>query len=83
MARLKSASSVHIRRHYDVLCEQIGNRYSGSKSEQAAADYIESQLKRFGLTNIHQHPFEFPNWRASKGTLRVSRAGRMKRIGAA
>lgn len=75
------ASAAHIRRHWNTLCEKIGARYSGTKGEQQAADYIEGQFDRFGLQNVHQHRFEFPNCDFSRCTVRAgSSGGRMKRI---
>jgi len=50
-----------IARHLDVLCSQIGNRYSGSKGEKLAAEYIVGKMSDFGLKTIIQ-PFKFLNW---------------------
>ena len=47
--------------HLDVLCNRIGNRYSGSKGEKLAAEYIAGKMNDFGLeTEIR--PFKFLNW---------------------
>ena len=59
-----------IAQHLDVLCNQIGNRYSGSKGERLASEYIAQTMRKFGLeTNIQ--PFTFLNWipRKIKATL--------------
>jgi aminopeptidase YwaD len=50
-----------IARHLDVLCNQIGNRYSGSKGEKMAAEYMAGKMSDFGLRSEIQ-PFEFLNW---------------------
>lgn len=50
-----------IARHLDVLCNQIGNRYSGSKGEKLAAEYIAGKMSDFGLRTEIQ-PFRFLNW---------------------
>lgn len=47
--------------HLDVLCNQIGNRYSGSKGEKLAAEYIAGKMNDFGLETRIQ-PFKFLNW---------------------
>ena len=74
------ASPARIDRHWRVLCDDIGCRYAGSPAEQQAADYIESQMRRFRLNNIHQHRFAFPNWDFSRCTLRVGRKRPTRRI---
>ena len=61
MAQNMTASATELRKHWKMLAETIGNRQAGTKEEQQAADYIEKQFKRFGLANVHQHRFDFPN----------------------
>ncbi len=62
-----------IHKHLQVLCEDIGCRYSGSKGERAAADYIEGQFRGLGLAKVRQEPFSFPNWRYGSAELKVGR----------
>lgn len=81
-ARL-SADAKQMRRHIVKLARGIGERYSGTEGEQAAANYIEKQYRRRGLSNIRQHRFEFPNWDYRKGDLRVGPRGRPRRIASA
>ncbi len=50
-----------IARHLDVLCNQIGNRYSGTQGEKMAAEYIAGKMRDFGL-NTEIQPFKFLNW---------------------
>ena len=83
MPKGTDASPSHIRKHWSVLCEKIGFRYSGTPGEQRAADYIEQQFKRFGLTNVRQQTFDFPNWDFSKCMLRVGHGRNLKRLGTA
>jgi aminopeptidase YwaD len=47
--------------HLDILCNRIGNRYSGSKGEKLAAEYIAEKMRGFGLRTEIQ-PFKFLNW---------------------
>ena len=59
-------------RNWHVLCHDIGHRTAGSAGEQQAADYIESRLRRVGLENVQQLPFEFPHWTSSACSMKVS-----------
>lgn len=83
MATDDRAGCRRIERHWQVLCHEIGNRYAGSLGEQQAADYIESQFRRLGLTNVEQQPFEFPNWQYSRCSVRVGRRQPTRRIATA
>ncbi len=80
MAKISTASHAHIRRHWDMLCNQIGRRYSGTDGEQRAADYIENQFRILGLSDIHQHQFEFPNWTYSSCAVQVGRGKRSRKV---
>ncbi|MBN1672266.1 MAG: M28 family peptidase [Kiritimatiellae bacterium] len=80
MGKSRGASARHIRRHWKVLCEEIGIRAAGSRAEQRAADYIEDQFRRLGLENVHQHRFVFPGWRCTTCAVRAGRAGKLKPI---
>ncbi len=74
------ADAKHVRRHLVMLADTIGVRYSGTEGEQRAADYVERQYKRYGLTNVQQQAFEFPNWDYQKCDLRIGPKGRLKRV---
>lgn len=63
----------NIQKHWHVLCGQIGRRYAGTPGEQKAADYIEGHFRKLDLSNVHQHRFEFPNWKFSKCEVRAGR----------
>lgn len=60
-----------IRKHFDVLCRQIGVRLAGEAGEQAGADYIESEFRKLGLDSVRQERFAFPNWRVKRVNLKV------------
>jgi len=83
MAKILTASRRRIDRHWDVLCNQIGCRDAGSKEEQAGADYIEGQFRGLGLVDVHQEPFDFPNWRFTRGSLKVGKVKPTRRIATA
>ena len=79
-AKRGGASAAHLARHFDMLCEQIGFRYSGTQGEQDAANYIEDKFRRYGLADVHQHQFEFPNWSFFSGSLLVGRGKRWRPV---
>lgn len=60
-----------IRKHLEVLCEQIGVRLTGEAGEQAAADYIEQQFRKLGLDSVRQERFRFPNCRIKRIKLKA------------
>ncbi len=66
-------------KHMDVLCCQIGNRYSGSKGEKLAAEYIAENLRKYGLSAEIQL-FRFPNWKPKKIRATLIKNGGEKKI---
>lgn len=68
-----------VAKHLDVLCNQIGNRYSGSKGERRASEYIAETMRKFGLeTNIQ--PFKFLNWKPRRIKASLIKGNRETRI---
>lgn len=80
MSRASTVNKTRMRRHWQVLCEQIGNRLRGTANERRAAKYIEQQFQLCGLDDVHQHQFDFPDWRSTKCTVRAGRRGKLKTI---
>lgn len=80
MKKPGNTNAAQLGRHFKVLCERIGVRYSGTQGEQDAADYVEERFRRYGLSNVRRHEFEFPNWDFSSGSLRLRRGGRWRRV---
>jgi hypothetical protein len=72
-----------IAKHLEVLCQRIGNRYSGTQGEKLASEYVAGKMSEFGLeTEIH--PFKFLNWipKKIKATLiRGKVEARIPRVG--
>ncbi len=66
-------------KHLDVLCIQIGNRYSGSKGERLAAEYMAENLRKFGLA-VEIQAFKFPNWKPRKIKAALIKNGEEKSI---
>lgn len=58
---MKKANEGKIGSYLDYLCQKIGTRYSGTKAEKRAVEFIENQFREFGL-DAHQEEFKFPNW---------------------
>ncbi len=44
------------------LCDEIGSRLSGTGGCDRALDYAEKLMKSYGLSGVHQEPYEFPGW---------------------
>jgi carboxypeptidase Q len=45
-----------------TLTDRFGHRLSGSKSLEAALDWILAEMKRDGLENVHAEPVTVPHW---------------------
>lgn len=52
-----TVSGPRMMRHVRHLSETIGPRLAGSEAEQRGADYIERQMRRIGLQDVHQQHF--------------------------
>ncbi|HKI83723.1 MAG TPA: hypothetical protein VKA63_05235, partial [Candidatus Krumholzibacteria bacterium] len=44
------------------LCDDYGNRLSGSKTLDEAIDWAIAKLKAQGLSNVHREEVEVPHW---------------------
>ncbi len=54
------------------LCDDIGNRWAGSKSEHAAGEFIREKLMAYGLEDVHLEPVQFGAWERGEATLRMT-----------
>jgi len=70
------SSSAAMRRHWNVLCHEIGHRTAGTRGEQQAADYVASCMQRLGLENVRQEPFTFPDWSCRRFSFKTGSPGR-------
>lgn len=59
-----------IEQHLNVLCNEIGARPTGSKSNQKAVEYVCGEFERVGLSVLKQE-FDCIDWSESGGTLMV------------
>jgi carboxypeptidase Q len=55
-------SACETKKNLRTLCDDIGGRLSGSEGARAALDFAEGVMRAYGLSNVHQEPFEFPGW---------------------
>ena len=55
-------SGSETRENMRILCDEIGGRLSGSEGSKKALSFVESVLKRYGLSNVHQEQYKFPGW---------------------
>ena len=54
------------------LCDEIGPRLTGSDRLVQAHEWMESQMKAYGLTNVHREAYEFgPSWTRGVETARI------------
>ncbi len=53
-----SLQSESLMRHMQVLCKDIGPRPPTSEQERRAAAYVETALRRMGVTDIQRQPFK-------------------------
>ncbi|NOZ20267.1 MAG: M28 family peptidase [Planctomycetes bacterium] len=72
---LAMATTKDVKRHMDVLTRDIGTRLAGSPEEFAAAKYVTTKFKEYGLTNIKQETFPCASWTCKTVSFAV-RAGR-------
>lgn len=59
-------------RNLVTLCDDIGNRWAGSASEQRAAEFLRDRLEEYRLSNVHFEPVEYQAWERGAATLRIS-----------
>ncbi len=54
------------------LCDEIGPRLTGSDRLVKAHDWMESQMKTYGLVNVHREAYDFgPSWTRGVETARI------------
>ena len=83
MPPMPTSSTARIKRHLDLLCAQIGERYAGTPADHAASDYIAQQFTRAGLSDARCEPFEFPNWRYTRCAVRRAKGRGFQRVASA
>jgi len=46
-----------------MLCDELGHRFAGSRSERKAAEFLVDRLNEYGLSKTHIETFSFPGWK--------------------
>ncbi len=57
---------------YDTLrelCDDIGNRFGGSESERAGAEFLAQKMRDAGLQNVHIEEFPMASWERGSAKL--------------
>jgi hypothetical protein len=68
-AEAKSAEAI---KNLTYLCDEIGPRLTGSKNLQRANEWAAKKMKEYGLTNVHQEPWEAPEgWQRGPAEARL------------
>jgi Iap family predicted aminopeptidase len=44
------------------LCDTFGHRFAGSPGERGAAGFLAERLRRYGLENVADEPFQYTGW---------------------
>jgi Zn-dependent M28 family amino/carboxypeptidase len=55
-------TSDEIFRSLRYLCDDLGSRFGGSESEQAAARFLQEKMQAYGLRNVHLEEFPVYTW---------------------
>src|SRR5512141_664594 len=54
------------------LCDEIGPRLTGSERLVEAHDWMEAQMKAYGLADVHREAYDFGrSWTRGVGTARI------------
>lgn len=65
-------TSDEIYRNLVHLCDDLGNRFGGSESEHAAAEFLRSKMVEYGLQNVHLEEFPTYTWERGECQLDVT-----------
>ena len=55
-----------------ILCDTFGHRLSGSESLEKAIDWIYSEMKKDGFTNVKKEEVFVPNWKRGTESLMMT-----------
>lgn len=54
------------------LCDDLGSRFGGSASEQAAGEFLLARMREYGLQNAHREEFPVYTWERGACDLRLT-----------
>ncbi|MBN1315888.1 MAG: hypothetical protein JXA42_10485, partial [Anaerolineales bacterium] len=64
-------TSVELMDNLEILCDEFGSRFGGTKGERQAAEFFQQKMIEYGLSNVHQEPFEYVGWRRGQTSLEI------------
>jgi Peptidase family M28 len=76
----KEIDERRLRRDWEVLCAEIGERRAGTDNERRAAAYIGTQFVAAGLTDVHEEEFPCTSLRRAKPTVRARDGSRWRSV---
>ncbi|MEF8726429.1 MAG: M28 family metallopeptidase [Candidatus Bipolaricaulota bacterium] len=59
------------RENLTYLTDELKNRFAGTKGEHAAADYVETKFREYGLEEVKSEEFDFQGWQRGSTSLSV------------
>ena len=66
-------TSADVRSNFELLCDDLGSRFAGTKEESQAAHFLEDKLREYGLADVHSEPFDYHGWTRGDAHLRIAK----------
>ena len=65
-------TSTDIQMNLEILCDDLGSRFAGTRAEAEAAQFLQATLERYKLKDVHSEAFEYNGWTRSTAELTVT-----------
>lgn len=82
MPDVKAGASADIKRHWDYLCTEIGERRAGGAGDHQAGDYVLNEFRALGLSNVHAESFVTPSVITADVALSMGTGSKLTPVGA-
>lgn len=56
----------------EILCDDFGSRFGGTKGEKLAAQFFRDKFKAYGLSNVKMEPYKYAAWTRGETTLEIT-----------
>ena len=56
----------------EILCDDYGSRFGGTKGEKLAAQFFRDKFKAYGLSNVKMEPYKYASWTRGETTLEIT-----------
>ena len=56
----------------EILCDDFGSRFGGTKGEKLAAQFFRDKFKTYGLSNVKMEPYKYASWTRGETTLEIT-----------